>query len=54
MTLYVHRQWHRVNGVGSDLPDFDEEDIAPQLCEWHRMGMNAECANSPHTQFGKD
>ena len=54
VTDYVRREWRRLNGVGSDVPDFDEEDIAPQLCEWHRLGKKAECENSPRTQFGRE
>ena len=38
VTRYVREQWQRVNGNLDPPPQFDEEDIAPQLCEWHRLG----------------
>ena len=51
---YVLNQWFRVNGNLDAVPDFDEEDIAPQLCEWHRLGGPSECLDSPHIQIGKE
>ena len=54
VTRHMRDQWFRVNGNLDAMPDFDEEDIAPQLCEWHRLGGPSECLDSPHTQFGKE
>ena len=54
VTHYVRNQWFRVNGNLDAVPDFDEEDIAPQLCEWHRLGGPLECLDSPRTQFCKE
>ena len=51
VTRYVAQQWHRVNGEEDPVPKFDEEDIAPQLCEWHRLGKPSQCIDSPHVQF---
>ena len=52
VTTYVRNQWPRINGTADPVPGFDEEDIAPQLCEWHRLGKPSQCIDSPHTQFG--
>ena len=54
VTRYVRENWARVNDNGDSPPEFDEEDIAPQLCEWHRLGGPSECIDSPHTQFGRE
>ena len=54
VTRYVREQWQRVNGNLDPPPQFDEEDIAPQLCEWHRIGGPSECLDSSHSQFGKE
>ena len=54
VTRYVRLNWPRVNGDADPVPQFDEEDIAPQLCEWHRLGAPSQCIDSPHTQFGSE
>ena len=51
VTRYVAQQWHRVNGEEDPVPKFDEEDIAPKLCEWHRLGKPSQCIDSPHVPF---
>ena len=52
VTNYAQKHWKRLFGDKAAYRDFDEEDIAPQLCEWHRMGGPADCVDSPHVQFG--
>ena len=54
VTRYVREHWERVNGNVDSPPKLDEEDIAPQLCEWHRLGGPSECLDSPDTQFCKE
>ena len=54
VTRYVRENWARLNDNGDAPPEFDEEDIAPQLCEWNRLGGPSECIDSPHTQFGRE
>ena len=54
VTRYVRENWARLNDNGDSPPEFDEEDIAPQLCEWNRLGGPSECIDSPHTQFGRE